>query len=244
LNQQIRLAEKGQLKRVDQTYPPELEKLKNSINHLLDSEQQQRTRYKNSLSDLAHSLKTPLAVLSGNTQLPEDAKDPLQQIDNQIQRQLKRAVAGASSAFEQNILLAPVADKLVNAMGKVYADKNLDIQTHIQEQTQFKGDMTDLMEILGNLIDNACKAARGKVQLTATQQEQQLSINVDDDGQGIPEDKRHSLLQRGTRLDSYKEGQGIGMAVVTDLVSAYQGKLEISDSTLGGACIKLTFPIS
>ncbi len=244
LNQQIRLAEKGQLKRVDQTYPPELEKLKNSINHLLDSEQQQRTRYKNSLSDLAHSLKTPLAVLSGNTQLPEDAKDPLQQIDNQIQRQLKRAVAGASSAFEQNIFLAPVADKLVNAMGKVYADKNLDIQTHIQEQTQFKGDMTDLMEILGNLIDNACKAARGKVQLTATQQEQQLSIKVEDDGQGIPEDKRHSLLQRGTRLDSYKEGQGIGMAVVTDLVSAYQGKLEISDSTLGGACIKLTFPIS
>ena len=110
LNKQIRLAEKGELKRVDQHYPPELERLKTSINHLLDSEEQQRSRYKNSLSDLAHSLKTPLAVLSGNTALPLDAREPIQQIDMQIQRQLKRAVAGTSGAFEHSVEIKPVVE--------------------------------------------------------------------------------------------------------------------------------------
>lgn len=242
LNKQIRLAEKGQLKRVDQTYPPELEKLKNSINHLLDSEQQQRNRYKNSLSDLAHSLKTPLAVLSGNTGLPKDAKEPLLQIDNQIKRQLKRAVAGASSSFEQAVAIPPVINKLFNAMDKVYADKHINFEADIDENARgFKGDITDLMEILGNLMDNACKAAQQKVKVTLVEQAHQLMIKVEDDGPGIPSDKRQTLLQRGARLDSYKEGQGIGMAVVTDLVSAYQGKLGITESCLGGACVIVTF---
>lgn len=246
LNKQIRQAEKGQLKRVDQSYPPELEKLKTSINHLLDSEEQQRSRYKNSLSDLAHSLKTPLAVLSGNALLPSDAREPIQQIDMQIQRQLKRAVAGTSGAFDNTVEIKPIVDKLLNAMGKVYVDKQLALSYQSQDdKLSFLGDVTDLMEILGNVIDNACKAAKNKVLVSAHSssdaQNNQLIILVEDDGAGIPADKRQSLLQRGTRLDSYKEGQGIGMAVVSDLVSAYQGKLEISQSNLGGATIILTF---
>ena len=115
LNKQIRQAESGQLKRIDQRYPPELEKLKNSINNLLDTEKLQRSRYKNSLSDLAHSLKTPLAVLSGTAGLPEQAKEPISQINLQIQRQLKRAVAGTTSTFEQAVPIKPVVDKLFNA---------------------------------------------------------------------------------------------------------------------------------
>jgi two-component system sensor histidine kinase PhoQ len=249
LNKQIRQAEKGQLKRVDQSYPPELEKLKTSINHLLDSEEQQRSRYKNSLSDLAHSLKTPLAVLSGNTLLPSDAREPIQQIDMQIQRQLKRAVAGTSGAFDNAVEIKPIVDKLLNAMHKVYVDKQLALSYQSKdEKLSFLGDVTDLMEILGNVIDNACKAAKNKVLVSvhssSDSQYNQLTILVEDDGAGIPADKRQSLLQRGTRLDSYKEGQGIGMAVVSDLVSAYQGKLEINQSPLGGAAIILTFTSS
>lgn len=242
LNKQIRLAEKGQLNRVDQNYPPELEKLKTSINHLLDSEEQQRSRYKNSLSDLAHSLKTPLAVLSGNTKLPDDAREPINQIDMQIQRQLKRAVAGASGAFDSTVEVKPIVTKLLNAMGKVYADKQLHFQYKTNDDSlNFQGDVTDLMEVLGNIIDNASKAAKYNVLVAVHSLQNQLQITVEDDGSGIPTDKRQSLLQRGTRLDSYKEGQGIGMAVVSDLVSAYQGKLEINQSTLGGAAITLTF---
>ena len=243
LNKQIRQAESGQIKRIDQRYPPELEKLKNSINHLLDTEQQQRSRYKNSLSDLAHSLKTPLAVLSGTEGLPEQAKEPISQINMQIQRQLKRAVAGTTSTFEQAVPIKPVVDKLFNAMGKVYADKQLTLTHDIQHQALgFNGDITDLMEILGNVLDNACKAAAKQVTLSVLTNLNTLVIHIEDDGPGIPKDKRKQMLERGTRLDSYKEGQGIGMAVVADLVSAYQGKLEIKHSDLGGAKLTLIFP--
>ncbi|MFT6777121.1 MAG: two-component system sensor histidine kinase PhoQ [Paraglaciecola sp.] len=244
LNQQIRQAESGQLKRIDQRYPPELEKLKSSINNLLDTEQQQRSRYKNSLNDLAHSLKTPLAVLSGTEGLPELAKEPINQINLQIQRQLKRAVAGTSSTFEQAVPIKPVVDKLFNAMDKVYADKHLTLTHDIQHQAlSFNGDITDLMEILGNVLDNACKAAAKQVTLSVLTSLNKLQIHIEDDGPGIPKNKRKQLLERGTRLDSYKEGQGIGMAVVADLVSAYQGKLEIKKSDLGGAKLIFIFPI-
>jgi two-component system sensor histidine kinase PhoQ len=243
LNKQIRQAESGQLDRIDQRYPPELEKLKSSINNLLDTEQQQRSRYKNSLSDLAHSLKTPLAVLSGTAWLPEQAKEPISQINLQIQRQLKRAVAGTTSTFGQAIPIKPVVEKLFNAMDKVYADKKLTLTHDIQHQTLgFNGDMTDLMEILGNVLDNACKAAVKQVSLSTFTSLNKLLIHIEDDGPGIPKDKREQLLERGTRLDSYKEGQGIGMAVVADLVSAYQGQLEVKQSDLGGAKLTLIFP--
>jgi two-component system sensor histidine kinase PhoQ len=244
LNKQIRQAESGQLKRIDQRYPPELEKLKNSINNLLDTEKLQRSRYKNSLSDLAHSLKTPLAVLSGTAGLPEQAKEPISQINLQIQRQLKRAVAGTTSTFEQAVPIEPVVGKLFNAMHKVYADKKLTLTHDIQQhELGFNGDITDLMEILGNVIDNACKAAFKQVTVTVLANVNKLLIHIEDDGPGIPKDKRDHLLERGTRLDSYKEGQGIGMAVVADLVSAYQGQLEIKQSDLGGAKLTLIFPI-
>ena len=222
---------------------PELEKLKSSINHLLDTEQQQRSRYKNSLSDLAHSLKTPLAVLSGTAGLPEQAKEPIKQIDQQIQRQLKRAVAGSTGAFDQMVMIKPVVDKLLSAMGKVYAEKNLSLSSQFQqENVGFNGDITDLMEVLGNILDNACKAAKSNVQLSVSTKPNKLVIQIEDDGPGIPIAKREQLLARGVRLDSYKEGQGIGMAVVADLVSAYQGQLNITHSQLGGAKLILTFP--
>ncbi|KXI29761.1 ATP-binding protein [Paraglaciecola hydrolytica] len=244
LNQQIKQAESGQLRRIDQQYPPELDKLKNSINHLLNSEEQQRARYKNSLSDLAHSLKTPLAVLAGNTELPEDAKEPVQQINLLIQRQLKRAVIGGHSGWEQAVEIKPIVLKLVNAMHKVYIDKGLELNIdEVDANVGFQGDTTDLMEILGNVLDNACKAARKKVVIKCTMTKHWLQISVEEDGPGIPADKRLLLLERGIRLDSYTEGQGIGMAVVADLVSAYQGQLNIESSTLGGALILLKFQL-
>jgi two-component system sensor histidine kinase PhoQ len=129
-------------------------------------------------------------------------------------------------------------------MHKVYADKKLSLTHDIQQhELGFNGDITDLMEILGNVIDNACKAAFKQVTVTVLANVNKLLIHIEDDGPGIPKDKREQLLERGTRLDSYKEGQGIGMAVVADLVSAYQGQLEIKQSDLGGAKLTLIFPI-
>jgi two-component system sensor histidine kinase PhoQ len=107
----------------------------------------------------------------------------------------------------------------------------------------FYGDKTDLMELLGNLIDNACKAAESNVCIRAQQKNLQLIIAIEDDGPGIPIEHRNDLLTRGMRLDSYREGQGIGMAVVADLLTAYQGQLAIDDSVLGGAKIQLIFTV-
>ncbi|WP_340680752.1 ATP-binding protein [Paraglaciecola sp.] len=242
LNKQIKQAESGQLRRIDQQYPPELDKLKKSINNLLNSEEQQRARYKNSLNDLAHSLKTPLAVLAGNSELPDDAQEPVQQINLLIQRQLKRAVIGGQTGWEQAVLIKPVVEKLINAMRKVYLEKELEFNIEgVGAETRFQGDITDLMEILGNILDNACKAAQRHVVLSCEMTKQWLQISIEDDGPGIPADKRLILLERGIRLDSYQEGHGIGMAVVADLVSAYQGQLSIESSHLGGALILLKF---
>ena len=180
---------------------------------------------------------------SGNTALPDDAREPINQIDVQIQRQLKRAVAGSNTAWEQAVEIAPVLSKIVNAMNKVHAHKQLDIeQVNATNPAPFYGDSTDLMELLGNVLDNACKAAAHKVRVDVVAHDKFVQIDVEDDGPGIPKEKRQLLLTRGTRLDSYKEGQGIGMAVVADLVDAYQGTLIIEDSELGGARISVRFP--
>jgi two-component system sensor histidine kinase PhoQ len=243
LIKQIKLVEQGRLSRIEQQYPPELEKLKLNLNTLLDTEHQQRRRYQNSLSDLAHSLKTPLAVISNHTELTSAIREPVNQINSIIQRQLKRAIAGGQSGLHTNIDIAPVAEKLIQAMQKVHRDSELAFIIDIDPAHQFKGDQTDLMEMLGNLLDNACKAANNKVALSSEILTDHLHIKIEDDGPSIPETQRTALLQRGKRLDTYQEGQGIGLSLVWDLVAAYQGNLNIQTSSLGGASFTLRFPI-
>ena len=231
----------GNKRELESRYPVEFDSLKESINGLLQTEAAQRARYKNSLGDLAHSLKTPLAVASGNSNLPTEVKESLQQIDRIIKRQLKRASAG-KSGWQQAIDVLPVLHKLADAMDKVYQDKALTIEFDMDDNIQFKGDETDLMELCGNLLDNACKAAQDRIIISAETSEGWLTINVEDDGPGIPDDKKVFLLERGARLDTYTEGHGIGMALATDLVSIYEGRMLIKDSALGGARIVIQFP--
>ena len=237
---EIQQASGGNQTQLTEDYPPEFTPLKQSINQLLAGEAEQRERYKNSLGDLAHSLKTPLAVALGTAALPDSAKEPLQQIDTLIKRQLKRASAGAS-AWSQGKPVMPVVQQLIAALNKVYRDKNLTLSASGDEGLFF-GDKTDLMEILGNLMDNACKAARSEVVVSVRQLSRQTELHIDDDGPGIPAEQVERLLNRGQRLDAYTDGQGIGMAVVTDLLTAYKGKLTINRATLGGASIKVTLP--
>ncbi|MCP4863593.1 MAG: GHKL domain-containing protein [Alteromonas sp.] len=237
---EIQQASGGNQPRLTEDYPPEFTPLKQSINQLLAGEAEQRERYKNSLGDLAHSLKTPLAVALGTPALPGAAREPLQQIDTLIKRQLKRASAGAS-AWSQGEPVMPIVQQLIAALNKVYRDKNLELGA-TGDDGLFFGDKTDLMEILGNLMDNACKAARSEVVVSVRQLSRQTELHIDDDGPGIPAEQVERLLNRGQRLDAYTDGQGIGMAVVTDLLTAYEGKLTITRSTLGGAGIKVTFP--
>ncbi|MCW8091397.1 ATP-binding protein [Alteromonas sp. ASW11-130] len=239
---EISLTAKGKQARLTHNYPVEFSGLQNSINQLMQIEEDQRKRYKNSLDDLAHSLKTPLAIALGSQHLPDEARDALKQIDSLIRRQLKRATM-AKSGWQAGIDIKPIAAKITHAIKKIYLDKELSIRV-IGDDITFYGDKTDLMEMIGNILDNAAKAANTVIIVTLKSSEKWIEIGVEDDGPGIPEHLREKLIQRGERFDTYAEGQGIGMAVVADLITIYQGRLLIEKSHLNGAKITLQFPAS
>lgn len=242
LDKEIKAIESGKSQQITGLYPVELQTIKADLNLLLESQQRQKERYRASLSDLAHALKTPLAVLKSSPLANDaDAQEQLDRINVMIEHQLKRAATGASDTWKKRTQIKPVLDSIINAMSKVYRDKDIIFTIDITEKHYFLGDKTDLMELLGNLIDNACKACRSQVDIKIIQSKH-LVISIADDGPGVPKDKRDSLLTRGTRLDTYENGHGVGMAIVSDLVNSYKGSLTINDDEkLGGAQFLLEF---
>lgn len=241
LDHEIRRVENGSQEQLNGRYPAELSIIKEDLNLLLANQNRQKQRYRHHLSDLAHALKTPVAVLqtSALSQQPE-LKEQLDRITSMIEHQLKRAASSGQDVWKKQINIKPLLDKLVSALSKIYRDKNVAISVECAETCVFRGDETDLMEILGNLLDNACKACRHNVKVTITQQNQ-LTLCIEDDGPGVPADKRIKLFERGARLDTYHEGHGVGLAIVAELVQSYSGQLKLDDSELGGARFSLLF---
>ena len=136
--------------------------------------------------------------------------------------------------------MLPVVEKVSNALRRIYQDKGCQIEIQCAPDAFFRGDETDLMEILGNLLDNACKACRRQVKLAV--QTTPFKLVIDDDGPGIAKARRAELFQRGTRLDTYQEGHGVGLSIVAELVNSYSGAIHIDDSPLGGARFTLQLP--
>nr|WP_280636336.1 ATP-binding protein [Endozoicomonas sp. G2_1] len=159
-----------------------------------------------------------------------------------IEHQLKRAQSAGQSSWHLGTEIAPVLTKLANTFKKLHATSAKQLLTELGDGLIFKGDEADLMEILGNLIDNAFKAANSQVNVSIFIKQRYLEIHVEDDGPGIDQDQKTLILERGTRVDTYKQGHGIGLAIVRDLVDSYQGELDIARSSLGGAHFMLTFP--
>ena len=236
LDQEIRKVENGSQEQLQGNYPAELRVIKEDLNLLLSSQNRQKQRYRHHLSDLAHALKTPVAVLNTSTlsQQPE-LKEQLDRITSMIEHQLKRAASSGQDVWKKQIPVLPPLEKLVSALTKIYRSKNIDIEIIGAETAVFRGDETDLMEMLGNLLDNACKACRQKVRLSVTGNQDNLQLCIEDDGPGVPEQKRQQLFERGTRLDTYLEGHGVGLSIVSELVASYSGQLTLDDSELGGA---------
>lgn len=241
-SQELSAVEQGTSKQLSTRYPVELQKVAQQLNTLLQTEQSQRKRYRNALADLAHSLKTPLAVIQTQADLSEASMEQINRINQIIAYQLKRAQSAAGSAWHLGVNVDSIAVKLVRTLSKIYQHQNLTIEYHPNKQARFKGDEADLTEMLGNVLDNACKAAKTKVILTLTQQGNQLCITIEDDGEGIPKDKQQHIFERGIRADTYTQGHGIGLAIVRDLVDSYHGKLTVGQSaSLGGAKFEFTF---
>ena len=208
----------------------------------MHTEQAQRQRYRNALSDLAHSLKNPLAVIQSQAELSQSSQQQISQINQMIEHQLKKAQSAGESSWYLGVNVKTTLDKLVNSLQKIYRDKALTFVNHCDEENIFKGDEADLFEILGNLLDNACKAAKQNVLIKVVSYDDVLVLEISDDGAGISSTDAEQVLKRGVRADTYQQGHGIGLAIVRDLVASYQGKLIIGRcKQLGGALFSVTF---
>ena len=242
--------EAGERRQLAGHYPTEVQAITDNLNHLLTSEQQQRERYRNTLGDLAHSLKTPLAVIRGAGQENLSAAQYQHVIDEQVLRmnqivqyQLSRAVkTGNKTPLNTGIALRPLFERITGALQKVYRDKAIDAELHIEPQLSYGADERDLMELLGNLLENAFKYGDSKVRVSAETREQWLQIEIADDGAGVSPEQRQRILQRGERADTSVQGQGIGLAVAVDIISSYGGGLNVADAPEGGALFQLSLP--
>ncbi len=247
--------EAGERPALGSDYPRELRGLTRSINTLLNSERRRLERHRKALADLAHSLKTPLAVLRGLASGGVDAaakatlEEQVQRMDATVQHQLQRATLPAVPVFARPVAVAAVARRLVATLEKVHADKALRFELELSPGAEFRGAEGDLMELLGNLLDNACKWGREQVRLSAVAQPAGgpdttagLELTVEDDGPGIAAADHQRVLARGGRADTRIPGHGIGLAVVADLAEAYGATLAIDRSPLGGARVRLRFP--
>ncbi len=258
LESNLKEIENGNAEALAGNYPLELRGVAQNLNLLIESERKQQAKYRTTLGDLAHSLKTPLAVIVGvvsdfsaenaakvSSQL-ETVKEQVERMSQIVSYQLQRAVQTQnSSTLAKNVKVDATANKLIDALKKVYIDSGIQVQVSIAETASFLGDERDLMEVLGNVVDNGFKYGKSKVAVTISQLSggaYTLSICVEDDGAGIAKDKRDFVLQRGARADTLRQGQGIGLAVVEDIVSSYGGEVTVGKSeTLGGAKVQIFF---
>ncbi|HET9818691.1 MAG TPA: ATP-binding protein [Rhodanobacteraceae bacterium] len=248
--------ERGKAERLIGPYPREVSVLTRGLNRFIESEREHLTRYRNTLDDLAHSLKTPLAVArsrlesdDGEADVRDDLLMQVQRMDRIVAYQLARAKMSGHSTFAAPIPVQGHAESVVRSLERVYADKNVLCEFDIDEDANFFGEEGDLLELLGNLLENAFKWADRRVLLSVKKLapgnpgawRMGLDIRIEDDGPGIPPEQLERVLQRGVRGDQRVQGHGIGLAIVEDIVRSYRGTMQVDRSTeLGGACFHVS----
>lgn len=254
--EEVNRIESGSQAELAGPYPRELEPLTRNLNALINSSREHLARYRNALGDLAHSLKTPLAVIRANLdELPESNtsraafEEQLSRIDQTIDYQLQRAAASGRTALTKPLEVEPIVRRVAQSLQKVYARKDVVFELAVDERAKFHGDEGDLMEICGNLMDNACKwcVRRVRVHCALAKGSQplppRLELTIEDDGPGVDPSLRDSILDRGVRGDLNAQGHGIGLAVVRELVEGvYRGSMRIESCALGGASLKISIP--
>lgn len=251
MEREIHEVEEGRSATIGSGYPRELSGVAVNLNALLAGERKRVARYRDTLGNLAHSLKTPLAVMRAVLPGSERSGTISTEIDRMtgiIEHQMNRAAAsGGALVGQAPVDLAQVAGELRAALLRVYGHKDLSLELDVAPGSLFVGDRGDLTEMLGNLLDNACKWCRSRVRVTTRNDElaavrQKLVVSVEDDGPGIAAEDRPRVLQRGVRADENVPGHGLGLAMVRDTVDLYGGQLEVDESPLGGARFSLHLP--
>lgn len=243
--------EAGEQDQMQRSYPDELKAVTDNLNLLIKSERDRQTRYRTTLGDLAHSLKTPLAVVSTalqeikrngtfTEQHQHDMEDQVARMDEIVSYQLKRVTRNKHHrVLAKPVLVAPLIERILAALAKVYRDKQMDVVADVAGDVVFYGEESDLMELCGNLLDNAFKYGNSKVEVKAVTRGRNLLLEINDDGAGIAEADRQWVLERGARADTVRSGQGIGLAVAVEIVSGYGGEIKVEQSQWGGARFKV-----
>lgn len=238
--------ESGEDNRIDGEYPAELHSLQGALNTLLNQEHSRQQKYRQALDDLAHSLKTPLAVIrnlvhgrdeSGLASEVAEQSDRMEQI---VSRQLKRAAVRSKGLLAAPVSLREPLEAVIRSMVKVHARRNIDFSLSMEDETAVRIDRAELFELLGNLLDNAGKWATKRVETEVQVKDGRLLVRIIDDGPGFP-DEAIRLLERGMRADTSLEGQGIGLAMAAGIAQSAGGSLSIDEESSGG-CVILQLP--
>jgi signal transduction histidine kinase len=253
LRERLVAIREGRTTRLEGDYPSEVVPLVEDLNHLLEERERRVTRAVARAGDLAHGLKTPLAIIAqdvdrataaGQHELAGSLRKQVERMRRQIESHLSQARAAASgTTFGVRTGLVDCVGGLVRTMERLHADRGLTFTTDIPEAAVVRVPLEDLEEILGNLLDNACKWAAREVRLSASSGDAFVIVHVDDDGAGLEAEMRDRVLQRGVRADEGAPGSGLGLAIVRDLVDTYGGTFRLDRSPLGGLRARLTLPV-
>jgi signal transduction histidine kinase len=242
----------GRERRIEGTYPAEVQPLVTELNALLNDREQLVTRAQAKAGDLAHALKTPLAILAqeaegalaaGHTELASTMDQQVQRMRRHVDYQLAHARAAASGgSLGPRCSVAASVEGLVRALLRLHAGRGLRIEAEVGPELTTKAQREDLDEMLGNLLDNACKWARTRVKIRAAEGNLGLIVTVDDDGPGLAPAMRDAVLQRGVRADEAAPGSGLGLAIVRDLAELYGGRVALEQAPEGGVRARLELP--
>ncbi|MDC0948539.1 ATP-binding protein [Gammaproteobacteria bacterium] len=255
LSEDVRKVESGLVDGLGGDYPSEVEAVTTRMSSLIAAEQSRKQRLRHSLGDLAHSFKTPLAALQGmaDSGKPIEAarlSELVQRMNDIVRYQLQRAVSGGVGLMSEPVGLVEPLYKLVNSLKKVYFDRDLQIDIVAPAEIFYPIDRGEFMELTGNLLENACKWCRARVRVSIVSDQaipgvgRAVVLRIEDDGPGIPQQKVDEVLVRGARLDSSQgpSGQGIGLAMVSDIVDGLDGRLTFGESELGGLLVSVALP--
>ena len=248
--EQIAQLQQGQRSQLDDRVPVELEPLVAQINHLLAHTEDSLKRSRNALGNLGHALKTPLAVLlslasseqlDAHPQLRKTLKEQLQQVEQRLNRELNRARLSGDALPGALFDCDAELPGLLATLNMIHGE-HLALSYRAPTGLQLPWDREDLLELLGNLLDNACKWADAEVRLSVVKQAQGFELSVEDDGPGIPQERRDQVFGRGTRLDEQTQGHGLGLGIVRDIVDSWGGRLLLLDSEWGGLKVVIELP--
>lgn len=249
LRREVAEVRKGRADKLAKVYPAELAPLAEELNALVAHNQEVVERQRTHVGNLAHALKTPISVMLAEANanpgpLAEVVKRQSEAMHGHVEHHLRRARAAArSQTNREQTPIEPVLDELARTLERIFREQRVSVDWRCPSDLAFQGERQDLLEIVGNVLENACKWSAGRVRAEASAIDaEKLKIVIEDDGPGLPADRRADVLKRGARLDEKRPGSGLGLSIVDELARAYGGDLALDDSSMGGLKVEITLP--